>query len=207
MNLSKATRECKNLQKVMREVMNWERRGGRTQLNYYCYKGMTSSVMRMLEMKSIDVEARQKCGFFGGFTCLRQAARYGHLDICRLLIDKGAHIEAKDSSGWTSLHYAAEKGHLEIARLLCDRGADIEARSNSGRRLLHIAAMCGYISIVKELIEVRNAEINARTDYGETALAFARDGGHSDIVAYLVSLFERSHVLPRFGELIQTLNP
>ena len=34
MNLSKATRECKNLQRVMREVMNWERyEGGRwTQL-------------------------------------------------------------------------------------------------------------------------------------------------------------------------------
>jgi hypothetical protein len=54
MNLSKVTRECKNLQRVMREVMNWGRniigvREGWTQLNYYCEKGITSSVMRMLE--------------------------------------------------------------------------------------------------------------------------------------------------------------
>jgi hypothetical protein len=57
MNLSKATRECKNLQRVMREVRNWGRYGGRTQLHYFCEMGMTSSVKRMLEMKSIDVEA------------------------------------------------------------------------------------------------------------------------------------------------------
>ena len=56
MNLSKATRECKNLQREMREVkMGW---WGQTQLNYYCQKGMTSSVVRMLEMRSIDVEAK-----------------------------------------------------------------------------------------------------------------------------------------------------
>jgi len=55
MNLSKATRECKNLQRVMREVRN---RYGMTQLFYFCWKGMTSSVKRMLEMKSINVEAR-----------------------------------------------------------------------------------------------------------------------------------------------------
>ena len=53
MNLSKATRECKNLQRVMREVRNWGEYGGRTQLHYYCREGMSSSVMRMLEMKSI----------------------------------------------------------------------------------------------------------------------------------------------------------
>ena len=58
MNLSKATRECKNLQRYMREVMNWGTYGGRTQLHFFCWHGMTLSVKRMLEMKSIDVEAR-----------------------------------------------------------------------------------------------------------------------------------------------------
>jgi len=40
---------------------------------------------------------------------------------------------------------------------------------------------------VKELIEVRNAEINARTNYGETALRWARNRGKGDVVAYLIS--------------------
>ena len=90
MNLSKATRECKNLQREMREVMigGWR---GHTQLHYYCEHGMTASVVRMLEMRNINMEA--KGGEFR-MTCLHTTANYGHLDICRLLLDKGAQLEA-----------------------------------------------------------------------------------------------------------------
>ena len=116
-------------------------------------------------------------------TCLLTAAYRGHLAICRLLIDKGAQVEAKDSGGHTPLHQAARQGHVEIVRLLCDRGADIEARDNDGWRPLHYAAINGHISVVKELIEERNAEINARVKYGNTALRYARP----DIASYLIS--------------------
>ena len=170
MNLSKTTRESKNLQRYMREVMN---RSDESQLHYYCMKGLTSSVKRMLEMKSIDVEARLG-GREDGDTCLMTAALHGHLDICRLLIDKGAQMEAKGRSGDSPLHYAAWEGSIEVVRVLCDRGADIEACGKNGNRPLHWAATCGHISTVKELIEVRNADINARNDDGRTALRIAR---------------------------------
>jgi len=197
MNLSKATRECKNLQRLMREVMNaivendWDEdyRGGMTQLHYFCEKGLTSSVKRMLNMKSIDVEAREG-GRKDGFTCLISAACYGHVDICRLLIDKGAQVKANCGSDWTPLHYAARNGHIAIVRLLCDRGADVEARTSEyhpGWRPLHLAAADGHISILKELIEVRNADINARDEHEETALTTARNHQNADIVAYLIS--------------------
>jgi hypothetical protein len=183
MNLSEATRECKNLQRCMREVRNkWEM----TQLLCYCMMGMTSSVMRMLDMRSIDVEAKLS-DKLGGATCLHTAAINGHLDTCRLLIDKGAQLEAITCDGVNPLQYAAYHGRIEIVRLLCDRGADIEAQTNSGWRTLHIAAFSGNISVVKELIEVRNAEINARSNSGLTALSWARDEGRDDTAAYLVS--------------------
>jgi ankyrin repeat protein len=147
---------------------------------------MTSSVKRMLEMKSIDVEARHG-GREDGRTCLTTTVWYGQLDICRLLIDKGADIEAKDREGWTPLHWAAQRGHIEVVRLLCDHGADIEAVNFYGRRPLPMAAMSGQISIVKELFEARNAEINARDDDGRTALWYARVNGYADVADYLVS--------------------
>ena len=181
MNLSKATRECKNLQRYMREVRN-ER--GQTQLSYYCEHGMTSSVVRMLEMRSIDVEAKE--GEYGN-TCLHTAAHHGHLAICRLLIDKGAQLEAKSGGGNTPLHWAAIEGNVEIVRLLCDCGADIEARCNFGSRPLHHAAYNGHISVVRELIEERNAEINTRDGYGSTALSLARISDKPDIATYMVS--------------------
>jgi hypothetical protein len=189
MNLSTSTRECKNLRRVMREVRIWVMYGedrGRTQLFYFCSKGMTSSVMRMLEMKSIDVEARTG-GREDGWTCLMAAARYGHLDICCLLIDKGAQIKASGGGGMTPLHSAVYQGHIEFVRLLCDRGADIEARCNGGWWPLQISAYKGHISIVKELIEVRNADINARINDGRTVLRLAQVHGKADIAAYLIS--------------------
>ena len=64
---------------------------------------------------------------------------------------------------------------------------DVEARGNNGFRPLHEAACNGYISVVKELIEERNAEINARDDFGETALTVANELNRTDISAYLVS--------------------
>jgi len=181
MNLSKATRECKDLQREMKEVRN---ESGKTQLWYFCWNGMTSSVARMLEIRSIDVEAK---GGVHGQTCLHTAAWNGHLAICRLLIDKGALLEAKDYIDWTPLHYAALRGLVEIVRFLCDRGADVEARDRSGRRPLHWAAMKGQISVVKELTEERNAEVNAKDKDGRTALLLGKNHGNPDVAAYLVS--------------------
>jgi hypothetical protein len=169
MNISKATRECKNLQRVMREVRN---KWGITQLWYFCRRDMTSSVTRMLEMCSIDEEARKE-GKEDDETCLIIAASSGHIDICRLLIDKGTRMEAISNHGRTPFHYPPVCGRLEIVRLLCDHGADIEACDDSGWRPLHYAAFYGHISVVKELIEVRHADINVRTNDGRKALQFA----------------------------------
>ena len=147
---------------------------------------MTSSVVRMLEMRGINVEAR--VGGDYGQTCLTTAAYNGHLTICHLLIDKGAQLEVKDRHGRTPLHYAAYQGRIEIARLLCDHGADVEAHDIGGWRPVHWAAMYGHISVVKELIEERNAEVNARTDdSGRTALTWARRRNNPIIAAYLIS--------------------
>jgi ankyrin repeat protein len=82
-------------------------------------------------------------------------------------------------------------GHIEIVRLLCDRGADVEALTSRwppGSPPLHFAAEYGHISVVKELIEVRNADINARNDKGWTPSRVARCNGKADIVAYLISM-------------------
>jgi len=144
--LSEATREC-NLQRYMRELMN-ER----------VINEDTSSAVRMLELRSIDVEAKEG---EDGFTCLMTAAGNGHPAIWRLLINKGAQLEAKNSDGWVQLHWAAFVGHVEIVRLFCDC---VEARSNGGWRTLHRTTYHCHISVVKELIDERNAEINELTE-------------------------------------------
>ena len=42
-------------------------------------------------------------------TPLMAAARGGHLDCVRLLLENNADVETEDAQGWTALHYAAAR--------------------------------------------------------------------------------------------------
>ncbi|KAI5889899.1 ankyrin, partial [Schizophyllum commune H4-8] len=61
------------------------------------------------------------------YTLLMLAARSGHEDIVRFLLDTGAHIEERDGNGSTALHYAAHQGHLGVISILIERGASYAA--------------------------------------------------------------------------------
>ena len=179
-NLSRSTRSCKHLQPLMREVTN---KSGMTQLHYFCEKGMKKSVMRMLEMEGIDVEALR---FTDGWTCLISAANNGHVEICQLLLDKGAQLNAEFMDD-TPLHRCSIRGHLDMVRFLCNRGANIEARGVDGCRPLHRAVMSSKLTVVKEFVLQRKADINARTTNLMTPLKIARLYGYTSIAYFLHS--------------------
>ena len=58
---------------------------------------------------------------------LHKAAETGKLDACKLLISKGASVDAQDKDGTTPLHEASGSGNTEIVELLLKEGATIEA--------------------------------------------------------------------------------
>jgi predicted nucleotide-binding protein len=180
LNLNKATRTCKQLQALMREVKG---KYGLTQLNYFAGMGMIESVNRMLLIKGIEIESKDK----NGNTPLMNAALRGHVEICKLLLDHGAKIESKDDDGFTPLHFACHNGHLSVISLLIDRGADVEASDIDGWRPLYIAALKGHLEIVKALI-ARHVDMNAFTNNGRTASGIARREKHKSIISYLQSL-------------------
>ena len=67
----------------------------------------------------------------GGETALMTAARTGSLDAVRLLIDRGATVNAKEKErGQTALMWAVLENHPEVARLLIEKGADVNAQTN-----------------------------------------------------------------------------
>lgn len=70
-----------------------------------------------------------------GMTPLMQAAwaRSRHAArLCRMLLDRGARVDARNGSGGTALHCAAGEENLDVIRLLLDRGADVNARDAAG---------------------------------------------------------------------------
>ena len=54
---------------------------------------------------------------------LMLAASTGHLGLCRLLIDSGAHVNLTDRLNTTALHYACTRSHALIARELIANGS------------------------------------------------------------------------------------
>jgi len=58
------------------------------------------------------------------------ASEFDHYCIGKILISKGANINAKNKDGNTPLHYAAEKDSIKMGKLLISKGADINAKDN-----------------------------------------------------------------------------
>ena len=57
-----------------------------------------------------------------GSTPLLEAARFGHEDICRVLIAAGADLKAKDNDGKTALMLAVQGDHDDVVRVLKQAG-------------------------------------------------------------------------------------
>ena len=60
------------------------------------------------------------------------AARNGHVEIARLLLDAGAGKDVRGYNGYTALMFAAENGKVEIAQLLLDACADKNLQARAG---------------------------------------------------------------------------
>jgi ankyrin repeat protein len=54
---------------------------------------------------------------------LSWATERGHEAVVKLLLDRGAELEAKDSDDPTPLSWAVKRGHKTVVKLLRDRGA------------------------------------------------------------------------------------
>jgi ankyrin repeat protein len=82
---------------------------------------------------------------------LHAAAAAQQLGLARLLIERGADVNARQQEDFTPLHEVAITGQIEFASLLLDRGADINVRSAKGKTALTYALEAGKEEMVKLL--------------------------------------------------------
>ena len=75
----------------------------------------------------------------GAKTPLLYAAREGHTDVAKLLLEKGAGIEIADADGVTPLLMAVLNGQLSLAQFLMDRGANVNVSDWYGQTPLWAA--------------------------------------------------------------------
>ncbi|OGR02808.1 MAG: hypothetical protein A2511_03120 [Deltaproteobacteria bacterium RIFOXYD12_FULL_50_9] len=122
-----------------------------------------------------------------GIQPLVQAASKDDINIAKMLLDKGANINARTLQlGNTALMRATETNHKEMVQYLIDRKADVNIADNSGCTALGKAAQLGHHEIFKMLLRC-NAEPNVVSKSGNTPLKEAAIQGWKDNVVALLN--------------------
>jgi len=110
-----------------------------------------------------------------GGTVLHKAV--SHPEMVRLLINKGAKVDAVDVGKTQPIHCAAYRGILDSVKILVEAGADPKAKTSWGGTPLHLAAASmkdysaktNHPAVIEYLVGC-GVEVNAKYNEGDTPL-------------------------------------
>jgi ankyrin repeat protein len=107
-------------------------------------------------------------------TPLIDAIQFHQTDVVKLLIEKGAKVNAKDEFGDIPLHYAALSANVEVVELLIAKGTNVNAKGYWRYTPLHNAAKTGSKDVIDLLLK-NGAKVNVKNIYNVTPLGIAED--------------------------------
>lgn len=114
-------------------------------------------------------------------SALHAAAQRGLLEICYMLIQAGAQVDAKDKDLRTPLLEAVINNHVDVARYLIQNGACVYHVEEDGYTSLHHAAKLGNLEIVNMLLET------GQVDELNVCLHWAAYAGNIDIAELVLN--------------------
>ncbi|XP_063991506.1 ankyrin repeat and KH domain-containing protein 1 isoform X7 [Diachasmimorpha longicaudata] len=154
-----------------------------TALTLACFQGRHEVVSLLLDRKA-NVEHRAKTGL----TPLMEAASGGYVEVGRVLLTKGADVNATPvpSSRDTALTIAADKGHCRFVELLLSRGTQVEVKNKKGNSPLWLAANGGHLNVV-DLLYHAGADIDSQDNRKVSCLMAAFRKGHIKVVKWMVN--------------------
>lgn len=156
---------------------------GRTVLRLAAERGDIDLCMTLLERGADPLLA-------GAEACRKLcvwAARYGLVDMMRLLIGSGLSSEETDACGRTMLHLCSNYGHSEACLFLLGKGASPRKTDDRGRTPMHLAARNGHHSVCEILIDRYPLGVNALDRNDESPLHLAVRYGRNSAVGLLIA--------------------
>uniref|UniRef100_A0A667X8L8 Euchromatic histone-lysine N-methyltransferase 2 n=2 Tax=Myripristis murdjan TaxID=586833 RepID=A0A667X8L8_9TELE len=120
-------------------------------------------------------------------SALHAAAQRGLLEICYMLVQAGAKVDAQDKAMRTPLLEAIINNHVEVARYLVQNSASVYHAEDDGYTGLHHAAKLGNLEIVYLLLETGQVDVNAQDSGGWTPIIWAAEHKHVDVIRALLN--------------------
>lgn len=123
-------------------------------------------------------------GKASGQTPLHLAAKEGHIDVAKALVQSGSHSSGRSASGSEPLHSAVISGHLEVMQWLVDEeSVDINSADENGATVAHYAAIQGHVDILEYALS-RGADLEVVDEQGVTPMEYAVTAGHQTAVEF-----------------------
>lgn len=147
---------CHKKRKLLRaidkgaDVNSRDEDGTTTLMHALLAENVDRKIVELLVEKGVDINARDPKQ---GWTALHLAARDGHSDIVRFLLENGAEVDARDIFGNTPLGKAVMnyKGNNEVIHLLLAHGADKKIGNNEGVSPMSLAQTIGDPTLIDAL--------------------------------------------------------
>lgn len=130
----------------------------------HTYRGKPERVQALLKKYPTELETPQMLG--EGINCAA-AGKNGH--VVQMFLDRGVSVNALNKKGETPLMNAALVGDLAAVKLLVGKGAGIDLTDHDGAGALFRASKEGHMEVLKFLVEVANADLDAGDEYGFNA--------------------------------------
>jgi CubicO group peptidase (beta-lactamase class C family) len=109
--------------------------------------GDTIEIINSLKEQA-DIELIDTRNSKSGRRALNWAAWFNRPETVRLLVKKGANIDAQNLTGFTALHHAAEAGSLKAAKVLLELGANTNITNQTGNNAKQTALSQNHLKIV-----------------------------------------------------------
>jgi ankyrin repeat protein len=116
-----------------------------------------------------------------GNTLMIIAAGYGHWNIVKFILDKGANPNDRNKGGVSLIFIASRYGNLEIVKLLLSKGVDPNIKDIYGQTPIFEASMYKHVDVIKQLL---SKPVDLKNDFG---IIIASRVGFLQIVELLLS--------------------
>ncbi|KAI1852914.1 hypothetical protein JX265_012942 [Neoarthrinium moseri] len=165
-----------------------------TELHLAAYFGLRNMIEDTVSGDILESEDSDYC------TPLIYAARYGHIEIVQVLLDKGANLNSKNLWGSTALSEAVGKRNEAVVKILLEEGADVNIQDVLGETPLSKTAGSGDESMVQLLLGKKSNVIYPENGY--VAVASAIKNGYDSIVRLLLEGLGGNHTAMDYGHLL-----